>query len=129
MDAMGIQKDVAPQIVDGGGDSVLAIKDNHPTLHKAMSEHFDQVHEEDLSKLGCDIIIRDREEYCEIRFYLSRLPITIKKFASAVRANLGIENSVHWVLDMTFNEDQWRIRKGHSQDCFCIASTLRDYHP
>ena len=38
MGAMGIQKDVAPQIVDGGGDSVLAIKDNHPTLHKAMSE-------------------------------------------------------------------------------------------
>ena len=87
-------------------------------LHKAMSEHFDQVHEEDLSKLGCDIIIRDRKEYCEIRFYLSRLPIIIKKFARAVRAHWGIENSVHWVLDMTFNENQWRIRKGHSLDNF-----------
>jgi predicted transposase YbfD/YdcC len=38
MDAMASQKDIATQIVDGGGDYVLAIKDNHPTLHKAMSE-------------------------------------------------------------------------------------------
>jgi predicted transposase YbfD/YdcC len=34
MDAMGSQKDIAAQIVDGGGDYVLAIKDNHPTLHR-----------------------------------------------------------------------------------------------
>jgi predicted transposase YbfD/YdcC len=52
MDAMASQKDIATQIVDGGGDYVLAIKDNHPTLHKAMSEHFDQVHEEGCSKTG-----------------------------------------------------------------------------
>ena len=38
MDAMGSQKDIAAQIVDGGGDYVLAIKDNYPTLHKAMIE-------------------------------------------------------------------------------------------
>jgi predicted transposase YbfD/YdcC len=49
---MASQKDIATQIVDGGGDYVLAIKDNHPTLHKAMSEHFDQVHEEGCSKTG-----------------------------------------------------------------------------
>ena len=52
MDAMGSQKDIAAQIVDGGGDYVLAIKDNHPTLHKAMSEHFDQVHEEGCIETG-----------------------------------------------------------------------------
>ena len=98
----------------------MAIKDNHPMLHNAMSEHFDQVHEEDVSKLACDIVIRDRKEYCEIRFYLSSLPIIVKKFARAVRAHWGIENSVHWVLDMTFNEDQSRIRKGHSPDNFAL---------
>jgi hypothetical protein len=37
---------------DGGGDYVLAIKDNHPTLHKAMSEHFDQVHEKGCIETG-----------------------------------------------------------------------------
>jgi len=52
MDAMGSQIDIAAQIVDGGGDCVLAIKDNHPTLHKAMSEHFDQVHEEGCIEAG-----------------------------------------------------------------------------
>ena len=72
MDAMGSQKDIAAQIVDGGGDYVLAIKDS------------------------------------------------VKKFASAVRAHWGIENSFHWVLDMTFNEDQSRIRKGHSPDNFAL---------
>jgi predicted transposase YbfD/YdcC len=41
MDAMGSQKEIAAQIIEGDGDYVLAIKDNHPTLHKAMSEYFD----------------------------------------------------------------------------------------
>lgn len=52
MDAMGSQKDIAAQIVDGGGDYVLAIKDNHPTLAKAMSEFFDDAHEERLLENG-----------------------------------------------------------------------------
>jgi hypothetical protein len=38
MDALWNQKGIAAQIAEGGGDYVLAIKDNHPTLHKAMSE-------------------------------------------------------------------------------------------
>jgi hypothetical protein len=49
---MGSQKDIAAQIVDGGGDYVLAIKDNHPTLAKAMSEFFDDAHEERLLENG-----------------------------------------------------------------------------
>ncbi len=40
---------MAAQIFDGRGDYVLAIENNHPTLHKAISEYFDQVHEEE----GC----------------------------------------------------------------------------
>ncbi|MFN9984671.1 MAG: ISAs1 family transposase, partial [Pirellula sp.] len=52
MDAMGSQKEIASQIIEGGGDYVLAIKDNHPTLHKAMSEYFDQVHEEGCTESG-----------------------------------------------------------------------------
>jgi predicted transposase YbfD/YdcC len=52
MDAMGSQKDIAAQIVDGGGDYFLAIKDNHPSLGKAMSEYFDDAHEEGLIEHG-----------------------------------------------------------------------------
>ena len=70
--------------------------------------------------MGCDITIRDGKEFCEIRYYLSSLPVSVKKFAIAVRAHWGIENSFHWVLDMTFNEDQSRIRKGHSPDNFAL---------
>ena len=47
-DAMGSQKEIAAQIIEGGGDYVLAIKDNHPTLTQAIAEHFDKVHEEGL---------------------------------------------------------------------------------
>ncbi|MFN7874814.1 MAG: ISAs1 family transposase, partial [Pirellula sp.] len=47
-DAMGSQKEIAAQIIEGGGDYVLAIKYDHPTLTQAIAEHFDKVHEEGL---------------------------------------------------------------------------------
>jgi predicted transposase YbfD/YdcC len=40
IDAMGCQKDIAAKIVDRGGDYVLALKDNHPTLHEAVEAEF-----------------------------------------------------------------------------------------
>jgi len=164
MDAMGSQKEIAAQIIDGGGDYVLAIKDNHPSLAKAMSEYFDDAHEKGLIENGVrnhhtsdtkhgrlenryyyqvpipdsmkqltdswkgaksigqvhNITMRDGKECYEIRYYLSSMPLGVKRFASAVRAHWGIENSFHWVLDMTFNEDQSRIRKGHSPDNFAL---------
>jgi len=57
MDAMGSKKDIAAQIVVGGGDYVLAIKDNHPTVHKAMSDHHRRatsVSSRDLTTSGSD---------------------------------------------------------------------------
>lgn len=67
-----------------------------------------------------NITLRDGKEYCEIRYYLSSLPVGFKKFATVVRSPWGIENSLNWVLDMTFNEDQSRIRKGNSPDDFAL---------
>ena len=43
-------------------------------------------------------------------------------FATAVRGHWGVENNCHWQLDVTFGEDQCRIRKGHGDENF---STLR----
>ncbi len=54
IDAMGCQKTIAKQIVEGGGDYVLAVKDNHPKLNEAISTFFLARHEnEDFAKYGC----------------------------------------------------------------------------
>ena len=41
-----------------------------------------------------------------------------KKFGNAVRSHWGIENSVHWVLDIAFREDENRVRKGFAPENF-----------
>jgi predicted transposase YbfD/YdcC len=162
IDAMGCQKEIARQIVDGGGGYVLAVKDNQPTLHAAISDYFLHLHETDFA--GCEvrrlttlddghgrqerrtyyvtalpesmqsfaadwkkltsigqainITFRDGREVADIRYFILSLPPQVKRFASAVRGHWGIENSLHWTLDMTFREDESRIRKDHGQENF-----------
>lgn len=76
--------------------------------------------------LAVNITVRDGVETTEQRYYiLSRFP-SGEAFAEAVRQHWGIENSLHWQLDVTFSEDQSRIRKGHADANFSILrrSTL-----
>lgn len=58
----------------------------------------------------------------ETRYYLSSLSGSAKDVGAAVRAHWGIENQVHWVLDMAFREDECRVRSGHASHNF---ATLR----
>ena len=48
------------------------------------------------------------------RYYISSLDVSAERLLEAVRAHWSIENSLHWSLDVTFREDQSRVRKDHS---------------
>jgi predicted transposase YbfD/YdcC len=57
-------------------------------------------------------IQRDEKTHAETRYYISSATLTAEAAGRAVRGHWGIENRLHWVLDVTFNDDQSRLRKG-----------------
>ncbi|VAX41579.1 Mobile element protein [hydrothermal vent metagenome] len=67
-----------------------------------------------LKAIGMSIntTIRDGKMKKEVRYYILNKSISASRFAVAVRRHWGIENSLHWQLDVTFQEDKCRIRKG-----------------
>ena len=52
----------------------------------------------------------------ERRYYLASLPLDVATFARAVRGHWGVENKLHWVLDVCFREDQSRARAGYAAE-------------
>ena len=63
---------------------------------------------------------RDGKDCIAIRYYILSKYVAARRFAEAVRSHWGIENNLHWQLDVTFQEDQCRIRKGHADTNFSI---------
>jgi predicted transposase YbfD/YdcC len=52
----------------------------------------------------------------ETRYFISSLPCDAERFAQAVRDHWGVENGLHWCLDISFGEDDSRIRTGHAPE-------------
>jgi predicted transposase YbfD/YdcC len=74
------------------------------------------------------MVYRHREangkETHEVHYYISSLPPRVKRLAQAIRDHWGIENSLHWVLDVVFAEDDSRIRKGHGPETTAMLRRL-----
>lgn len=64
------------------------------------------------------------EAATEWRYYISSTQLSPERFEAAVRAHWGIENQCHWVLDMTFSEDDCRIRVGDGAENFAILRRM-----
>jgi predicted transposase YbfD/YdcC len=60
----------------------------------------------------------------EVRYFISSLPAKAKRLAGAVRQHWGIENSLHWVLDVAFNEDRMRQRDRHGIENLALLNRL-----
>ncbi len=60
----------------------------------------------------------------EQRYFINSIKADAKVFATAVRGHWGIENRLHWCLDVTFREDESRIRKGNAP---AIMTTIRHF--
>jgi predicted transposase YbfD/YdcC len=173
IDAMGTQKAIAAQIIEGEADFVLALKGNQETLDQAVIDYIDEQLEGDLSNTREHVTIenghgreevrtylqlpapkslpgftpwkrlktigvvtsrclRDGKETIEVRYYISSLAMGVKRFARAVRGHWSIENTCHWVLDVTYREDQSRIREEAPRENFAwlnrfTLSLLKQY--
>jgi predicted transposase YbfD/YdcC len=76
-----------------------------------------------LKRIGMAIsdTVRGGKACDEVRYYILSKKLSARRFGAAVRGHWGIENSLHWQLDMSFGEDRSRIRKGHADANFAIV--------
>ena len=176
IDAMGTQTAIAKQVIDGGGDYLLALKGNQETLHESAMAYIEEQCENDftdcdarqhvtsekghgrletrtyiqlpvpaglagaarwpgLLTLGVAILhcVTNGKETVDVRYYLSSLALGVKQFAHSVRSHWGIENSCHWCLDVTYREDESRLREIQARENFAwlrrFTLSLLKQHP
>lgn len=60
----------------------------------------------------------------ETRYFISSLPPDAKQLLYTIRSHWGVENKLHWVLDMSFREDESRVRQGNATENLAIMRHL-----
>ena len=60
----------------------------------------------------------------EVAYYITSLPPDAQSILDATRKHWSIENSLHWVMDVTFREDDMRIRKGNSSQNMIVLRNI-----
>jgi len=167
IDAMGCQKEIARKVVQGGGDYVLAVKDNQPHLlediqaviGKALESDFagyrhdwhetaERGHGRDESRTYLVLTepegIRDQESWVGLKvvgmctrtrvvngeqsdeahdFIGSRLA-GARVYGQALRNHWGVENSLHWQMDVNFGEDASRVQRRHGAENLALVRRL-----
>lgn len=167
MDAMGCQTAIANQIVQRGGNYVLALKGNQPTLYADVQTLFADAraaqHPEYGMTSATEMVmghgrVETRTAYVisdpaalaslneghrwrdlasvalieaqrtvngtttiEQRYYLLNQRLAAATVNDLVREHWGIENQVHWVLDVIFQEDASRIRSGNAAQNMAVV--------
>jgi len=163
IDAAGCQKEVASQILENGGDYVLALKGNQGKLHAEVENFFSQSLQVTPEEAGCDHYVneeklRGRHEIREVwvtnelswlpqkedwqglksivclkstrlvkdrktvefRYYISSLQGDAWKIGHAIRSHWTIENKLHWQLDVSYGEDDCKVRKDNGAENFSV---------
>ena len=153
IDAIACNNPISKQIVEGGGDYILAVKKNKKGLYEEMSDwlkrdrsdfgkysqtdyvggrieeksyivctNLEHICQDDLLAKSKSIIkviskrTTGEQTQEEIRYYISSIETSPEQFAKYIRGHWSIENQLHWHLDVSFNEDRSRVRKGNGAE-------------
>ena len=166
IDAMGCQTEIAEQIVEQGGDYLLAVKANQGHLYQDIEFLFECAHRTEFKGIDSDYaqttseghgrqeerqcwIIDDREQLdfirhreawaklqtivmirshrqegskttTEDRYFISSALADAQRLLEAKRAHWGIENELHWVLDVAFQQDKHQLTLGNGAANFAV---------
>jgi len=166
-DALNCQKEIASQIIEEGGDYILALKGNQQSLHEdvklffedGISEGFDVPcgfyehpdwghgrtenrkcwtvdvehldwfkHTDQWKGLASIVCVEDARrtrdtETVERRYFIASIRNT-KKIATSIRHHWNVENKLHWVMDVDFDEDLCRARTDHAPENFALLRQI-----